>query len=244
MRMTHGNGAGEELRDVTHDLSGADAMSVDFRGLGTDAVRKLGDIPFRATWSGDDGWDRIVTTSTQGTVPLPGHPGTALYINPGLRRLCAVIDEGAQGLWEKIILAGSQQLVDKLLVESPGFEELYNSPQSDILLKPNTASAFANINDSPDGSSGKEGNEPGLQLVCFDSIDGKTDTLAAEDVVRGAERRLDPNGLLVIGGTLHSCVGRQSLVNTVSVALGLFEPVYEQERPLEGGVVFYSVFSK
>lgn len=242
--MTHVNGSGEELSRSAQDLSVADAMSADFRTLGADAVRKLGDIPFRTTWHGADGWDRIVTTSTQATVPLPDHPGTALHINPGLRRLCAAVDESAQGLWEKIVLVGALPLVDKLLGEFPGFEELYNSPQSDISLKPDTASAFANMNDNTDGFSGKEGDKPGLQLVCFDSMNDSTDGLMAEDVVKGAEQRLDPNGLLVIGGTLHSCVGRQSLANTVSLALGLFEPVYEQEHPLNGGVVFYSVFSK
>lgn len=237
---------------VTSGAAEAAALPTDFRALGMDKVRRLGDIPFRTTWrvalgEGGDDWGRVLTTSTQRSIPLPRqtdaevYPETknrrlsaALYIEPSLRRLCAAVDELSQGLWEKIIFAGSRALVGELRENSLGFEELYSSPFGEVALASDASAALVAHHDP----------SADIQLVCFDGIDDSMHSLVMADIVRGAEQYLSSGGLLMLGGTLHSCVGRQSLAETVNLALRYFEPECEQERPLNGGVAFQTVFRK
>lgn len=228
--MAYKDLSGRESAYIGFEREGA--MANDLRALGIYAVRRFAEIPLRAYWHGDS-WERVLTT-TRRTIALPAEPGAALYVKPGLGRLCAVADENAQSLWDKIIVAGSGPLLGRLREASLGFEELYSSPFGNIIEKEDVENAVIG-GDSPPVD---------LQLVCFDSMDDSTDTLAAADIIRGAERNLSSGGLLVLGGTLHSCVGRQSLAETVSLALRYFEPEYEQEHPLNGGMTFQAVFRK
>lgn len=181
--------------------------------LDSSAVYVLGDISLRASWyKEDDDWQRALTTDLQKTISLPDEPGSALYIRPGLRRFCAAFDEVVQGIWDRTVVVGDGPK-HQTYARNVGLQ----GAEFGIYGGDDLGKAFADT------------REDGLQLVCFDSVDGKADGDDARRVVRYAADELEVGGLLVIGGVMRKELGRSSLISIVDAALETFDLEYEQE---------------
>lgn len=194
------------------------------------AFDTLANMPLRTRWTTLE-WDRGVVTNV-GTplpfIPLPERPGTALYIHPDIRRLCAAVDESRQGMWEQTLLVGASAFLRRLI--GSGLDRLPRHPD-DIY-------AYEN------GLDQVLGEEHGLQLVCFDSMNDLTDPTTASRIVRAAERTLEPGGLLIIGGTTVTDIGHRCVAGAVDLALTSLDLRYEQEWPSGAALSRQAIFSK
>jgi hypothetical protein len=201
------------------------------RLLDKETLHILGDIPLRAFWFGAD-WQRALTTSLLGAIDLPDLPGTAVYIRPSLRRLCAALEDASQGLWDQTVLVSTTDFQQELL-RSPYVQQ--SCPSQNVTVHEGEyETALAQVGQSP----------PGLQVVCFDSIDDTTSQVDALTVANYAAGALDATGLFIIGGEVHTDTGRQCVSTTLDSALELFGLEYEQERTLENAISYQAVLIK
>jgi hypothetical protein len=211
------------------DTAAVEAMTARInkqRLLDKESLRTLGDIPLRTFWFGLD-WQRVLTTALQGNITLPDLPGLAIYVRPNLRRFCAALDEAGQGLWDQTILVGATDFQQELL-RSPYVQQSCPPPKG-LTVHDTYATAFTQASKS----------EPGLQIVCFDAIDDTTSQVDTLAVTTNAAEALDPAGLFIIGGEVHTDMGRQCLRTTVDSALELFGLEYEQEYTSSAGTMNY-----